>query len=207
MARSEYELSLDAARYVDSPDDPEALGIAVSGIREGCDQFNMKNWNFMLRTSGFALQANISTYNFPSGIRTPRHMAMKNGGQTVPLGYLDPKSFFLEWPGTGAGEPSIYTVVPDGAGGSNVRFNSAPATDNLAVWPSGELTYFARVPYPATSGSTLGVPPEAEMVILEYARMYMAERYAPEKMAGPKERFQAGYRQLQIDETTDWNED
>src|SRR5262245_32468344 len=123
MARTEYELAVDAANFVDSPDDPEAVSIAVSGLRDGIDEFNLRNWGFMLRTSGFALQNNVSLYNFPSGIRTPRHMALMNGGQRTPVGYLDPKSFFLEWPSIGAGEPGVYTVIPDGNGGSNVRLN------------------------------------------------------------------------------------
>jgi hypothetical protein len=91
-----------------------------------------------------------------------------------------------------------------------VRYSAAPDAGSLQTYPSGEVIYFARIPYPATSGASLGVPTEVEAVMLHYARYYTAIRYAPDRTNPAMQLFQTGFRQLRVNESNeqglDWSE-
>jgi len=209
--RSMNDMALNCAGLVNSPDDPEALGYAVSGLQEAVDFLNLRLWNWQLRTSGFALVAGRTDYAFPVGVRGTRQFSMLNGSNRIPVGYLDPKSFFLEWSSTCAGNASAYTLMPAAGSTSFVRLSHAPTADSLVTYPSGELVYYERITYPTNTASGIDVPPEVERVIMEFARAYISERFDPSKAGLPQKRFEEGYRQLRInqslDEGSDWSED
>jgi hypothetical protein len=203
-------IALNCAGLVNSPDDPEALGYAISGIQEAVDFLNLRLWNWQIRTSGFAYVVGQKDYNFPIGVRATRHFNNKNGSLTKSVGYLDPKSFNIEIAGDLTGEATSYTLFPAANTTSFVRLSHAPTADSVVVYPSGELTYYARITYPTNTASGIDVPPEVERVIMEFARAYTAERFDPDKAEAPQKRFDIGFRQLRInqslDETGDWTE-
>jgi hypothetical protein len=203
-------IALNCADYVDSPDDPEVLGYAISGIQEAVDFLNMRLWSWQLRTSGFVYVVGTKDYTFPIGIRAPRHLNNKNGSTTSSVGYLDPKSFFLETRGDDTGEATSYTLMPADNSTSFVRLSHAPTTASVVTYPSGELTYYERITYPANTASGIDVPPEVERVIMDFARVYVAERWDQKKVELPNKRFEVGFRQLRIneslDQSSDWNE-
>jgi len=208
--RSLLDIATNCAGLVNSPDDPEALGYAISGIQEAVDMFNLRLWNFQMRTSGFALVIGQTDYNFPSTVRGTRNMSLKNGSTGQPVGYLDPKSFFLEVPSALAGDATNYTLMSASNSSSFVRLSHAPTAASIANLPSGELVYYERITCPTNTASGIDVPPEVERVIMEFARAYTAERFDPPKAELPQKRFDQGYRQLRINqslnESSDWTE-
>jgi len=208
--RSLLDIATNCAGLVNSPDDPEALGYAISGIQEAVDMLNLRLWSWQLRTSGFALVAGQTDYNFPIAVRGTRHMALLNGSNRQPVGYLDPKSFMLEVPSSLAGDATQYTLMSASNSSSFVRLSHAPSAGSIVNFPSGELTYYERITYPTNTASGIDVPPEVERVIMEFARAYVAERFDPPKAEVPQKRFEQGFRQLRInqslDESSDWTE-
>jgi hypothetical protein len=203
-------MATNCAGLVNSPDDPEALGYAISGIQEAVDMLNLRLWSWQIRTSGFPLVVGQTDYYFPSSVRGTRNMSLKNGSQRQPVGYLDPKSFMLETPSALAGDATQYTLMSASNSSSFVRLSHAPTSDSMTTFPSGELTYYERITYPTNTASGIEVPPEVERVIMEFARAYTAERFDPPKAELPQKRFEQGYRQLRVNESlnesSDWDE-
>lgn len=215
MPKTFLELQKDVARYVGSPDDAEAWGVAGSGINDAINMFNGRNWSWQHSTSGFAFQQGVNEYPVPTDFRTPRQLNYLNtaGDVAGTIGYREPKVFDrVNAPGGGtgssAGEPYEYTIrdpYPSGV----ILLDSKPNAGFVETHPSGQLCYFARIPNLTTSGQRLVVPPEVESTILWYAKSYTAASYnRDQKVAFSESRWRPLFRQLRRNEvedvSTDW---
>lgn len=207
-------LQRDCASYVKLPLDPEALGIAGSGINDAINSIvNIKNWSWLVTTSGFALTADDNTYPVPTDFRQERNLSLLNTAGEVArrVGFEDPKVFDTRFQHGGSstigtGTPDHYTVTDPYPSGV-IRFDRTPNSATIDTYPSGQIMYYSRVPELVANNDTLDVPPEVESMVLWYAKSYMASIFAFDQVRYAESRWQPLFRQLKRNESEnpDWH--
>jgi hypothetical protein len=198
------------AGYVLMPTDEEVLETAAAGIRRAIDRLNTRTWNWALHDSALTFAAGTRDYALDTSFKAARNLLLYNAS-LVEVGRLS----FLPWGtflketsgGNTGGSPCYYSGANPNVNGI-IYLDASPGASWVAMYPTGVLTYYARVPYPSSSGTLVDVPSEVVGFIQASAEGFTADRYATAKAAPAYARAERFLHELIVDDChgqqTDW---
>lgn len=197
MARKTFiQLQREVANYVGAPEDPEALGVAGSGINAGIDQLNGYDWDFQTATSGFSFVANQRDYNAPTDAVAFTEVSLvgSDGAIRGRLNYEMPQVFerrrnpaFGDVPN---GSPSYFTIYGERSTQPTMRLSARPDAGFVVDNPTGEFRYYQEVPQLSGVNEAMSVPRQMEQAITWFAKSYVAAVYDPDKVQYAEARYQ-----------------
>ena len=198
----------EGASYVNSPEDPEILGVAGSGVNSCVNRLNGFNWSWTIASSGITFVAGQTDYTIPSGVRAVRALRIPSDSR---IGFLPREVFNAELPDyQAAGDPKKYTHINNFTA-QKIRLSNAPSAAWVTSHPTGTLEYFARIDNISTSGQTLNLAPEVEEMIMDYVRMFVSARYDKDanqtRYRNAKIDYEAGFQRIYSNEMNDQVQD
>lgn len=198
------------AGYVLMPTDDEVLEAAAAGIRRAIDRLNTRPWNWALTYDTITFVAGTQEYTVDQGFKAPRNFSLRDASavDTDRLKFLPWGSFLKEiQDGRSSGSPLYYSGANVNGFGV-IRLDLSPDANFVSLYPTGRLWYFARVAYPASSGTSLGVTSEAVAFIQASAEGFTADRYAVDKALSAYSRAERLFHELVVDDAhgqqSDW---
>ena len=207
MAYSYLDYQTEGATYVLAPSDPEALAIAGSGLNAAVNKLNGFNWSCMIQSSGITFVAGQTDYTIPSGVRAPRALRIEGDSR---IGFLDRETFNTELPEYQAtGDPKRYTYI-NTFGAQKIRLSNAPSAAWVTSHATATFEYYARIPNLSGNTETLSVPPEFEEVIMDFVRLFSAQRNDGDNLVrykAARSDYQEGLQRLYTNEMNDQTTD
>ena len=167
------------AAYVQGQNLPSVLSDSGIAVNAAIDHLNTRNWHWLGRQGTITLTADTRTYSVPANFKRPRKFSkLDTNSKTVGrYDYLIPKVFLdCDFDNTASGSPTVYTVR-NASDDRLLTFDVPPSTAFATSWPTGTLSYFARMQHFADDGDTIGdllAPPDVRNFLLWYARWEMA---------------------------------
>ena len=208
MGRTVEQIQRYVASYVGMPTDPEVEGIVFSGIQDQIDELNAYNWAFQLRTSGLAFVAGDKTYSAPTDYKASRHFSYLDTND-LPAGKFesfDPKTFRLHQSRYINTEPQYYTVDVLGVSGV-ITLSAGPSDSFITNYPSGEITYYAKIQYPTSVDQDLNIPPDVEQWLLWSLRAQVSITFAENKSGYAQGKADRLFERIRTNNRDDAHED